>query len=251
MLVDSQVNNNQSFCTVDLLDCNDLNNFKSMFKPLNEEYILATKQNMLESGEIVSYKDTDNGIMKMSNNRKVVLKLEENGNLVLFQHQTKIWENGMGFFKDYPKRIRINEKGHLIQEIKGLFSQTVPNYRSNEWITVWSSAPINHNVTIGIPKLIGSLAGYKLIVENTGDLNLYDSIGTLIWSATKQNAKHRFGYKFPEVYLVPTNFLTPAVNGDKHNSLDMKSLIINENLFNSKLDIIQLEQKNFQKINSH
>jgi hypothetical protein len=242
MVLDSmEMNNNQSFCAIDLIDCNQLENDNYMFKNINDEYNRANGENSLEYGEIIYDKDTlskggQTGLIRWSTNGDFLLKLEESGNLVLMHHQIVVWKNDMGFFKNYIKRVRINEKGHFIQEVKGLFSASAPNYRQNEWITVWSSAPINHNVTIGVPKIKGHLSGYKLIVENVGDLNLYDSIGTLIWSATKQDAKHRFGYKFPEVYLVPTNFLTPEVKNDKHNSLD-STIIIMKDLFSQLVSI--------------
>jgi hypothetical protein len=103
-----------------------------------------------------------------------------------------------------------------------LFSKTVPDYRSEEWITVWSSVPINHNVTIGMPTTNSDDKNimYKLVVENSGELNLYDALGIIIWSPIQTKAQHKNGYKFPEVYLVPTNFITPS-DSDKHNSLNV------------------------------
>ena len=101
----------------------------------------------------------------------------------------------------------------------------MPHYRSDEWIIVWSSAPINHNVTIGTPFTIidNVKITYKLIVEDSGHLNLYDALGIPIWTATQKNP-HSHGYKFPEVYLVPTNFITPY-DFDIHNSLNRAIVI--------------------------
>ena len=89
----------------------------------------------------------------------------------------------MGIFgSDDQIRIRINEKGHLVEEVRNMFAKTVAKYRENEWVTVWSSAPINHNTTIGVPTVSKSQKiGYKLVLDDSGTLNLYDAVGALIW----------------------------------------------------------------------
>jgi len=118
--------------------------------------------------------------------------------------------------------VRINEKGHLVEEVKGklLFSGFDDSiYRENEWVQVWSSAPIHHNVTIGLFKTPDNHKSYRLVLEETGNLMLYDAVGALIW-CTDTKCNHRLGYIFPEVYLVPTNMKTPLVKDDKHNSID-------------------------------
>ena len=75
------------------------------------------------------------------------------------------------------RRVRINEKGHFIQEAQNIFF--LADYRQDEWITVWSTAPINQNVTIGIPTLNGK--SYVLVLSDSGALNLYDAVGAIIW----------------------------------------------------------------------
>jgi hypothetical protein len=82
-----------------------------------------------------------------------------------------------------------------------------------------SSVPIHQNVTIGIFKSPDNQKSYKLVLEDSGDLNLYDAIGALIWCGVDPKCKHRFGYKFPEMYLVPINIITPWVENDRHNSI--------------------------------
>ena len=101
-----------------------------------------------------------------------------------------------------------------------MFIDTYPDYRRGEWITVWSSAPINHNVTIGTPFDNGK--SYVLVLSDTGVLNMYDSVGALIW-CTDKDCQHKFGYKFPEVYLLPilskeSDFSTPFED-NSHNSI--------------------------------
>ncbi len=76
----------------------------------------------------------------------------------------------MGFFESHDVRVRINEKGHLVQEATNITQTPVGTYREDEWITVWSSAPVNHNVTIGMPNINNKV--YKLIVSDSGSLNL-------------------------------------------------------------------------------
>lgn len=126
----------------------------------------------------------------------------------------------MDMFDNYEVRMRITEKGHLIEEVKGLFSNAVPSYRNDEWITVWSTAPIHHNTTIGIPSILDRHISYKLVLEKNGHLSLYDAVGVMIW-CSGQGCNHASGYRFPEVYLVPTNFetLSDTTGKDKHNSM--------------------------------
>ena len=142
--------------------------------------------------------------------------LSKDGNLIVARSDLTIWENKMNYFNNYETRLRINEKGHFIQEAKRIFNESI-DYRSNEWTTVWSSSPVNHNVTIGISYHIGN--SYVLILSDTGVLNLFDAVGALIW-CTDIDCKHQFGYQFPEVYLIPTNFITPEVKTDKHNTIN-------------------------------
>ena len=106
----------------------------------------------------------------------------------------------------------------MIQEVRILIIEEA-DYRKEEWTLIWSSASIANNVTIGIPKYDGS--DYKLILTDKGNLNLYDAVGTLIL-CTGIECKHRFGYKFPEVYLVPTKIITEEVSTDPHNRINKK-----------------------------
>ena len=188
--------------TISLIDCNMQENAVSTFKISNMAFLNANLNNSLEYGQI----GVPNKFQLTSDNLKFSLSLSANGNLELRQHDLLIWQNEMGFFANNSHiRLRINEKGHLIEEVQGLFSKTVPNYRRDEWITVWSSAPIDHNTTIGIPFVLNKYVNYKLVLENSGELNMYDAVGALIWCIS-DDCQHRYGYMFPEVYLVPINF---------------------------------------------
>ena len=149
---------------------------------------------------------------------------KSDGNLEIRNFEKIIWQNEMNNFSFKKSRIRINEKGHLIQEAQNIFESFVGDYRKDEWITVWSSAPINHNVTIGISNM--NHKSYVLVLSDSGVLNLYDAVGAIIW-CSDIGCQHRQGYKFPEVYLVPTLFLTPEEE-NAHNSIN--KLIINSNL---------------------
>lgn len=201
-------------CTFGLIDCEDRDK-AGIFLVDSVEFKTSTLYNSIEYGSVISGQN----LLLLSQNERYSLFFDIKGNLVLKLLDTIVWENSMGFFDNITQlRLRINEKGHLVQEVKGLFSNATPSYRSDDWIIVWSSMPKNFNVTVGVPINPGVYGGYKLIAENNGDLNLYDAVGTVIWSATKQNAKHRYGYKFPENYLVPTNFIAP-IDVDAHNSI--------------------------------
>lgn len=212
---------NRAQCVFTLIDCNM--RYENVFINDRREYQSADKSNSLEYGQIV-----EKGFSIKSNNEKFNLELLNDGNLVLKQFDKIVWENGMGFFEKYKHlRLRINEKGHLIEEVQNLFKNADDNYRRNEWITVWSSAPLNHNVTIGVPGLQGKREGYKLILDDYGDLSLYDSFEVMIWTATKTN-RHFKGYKFPEIYLLPTNFETPK-DKDEHNSIESSVVLLDQN----------------------
>ena len=211
-------------CANSLIDCSERLN-PHLFQLDNDELENSNIQNSLKWGQILTA-----GNQLISKTNMYILKLNLNGALTLTQGQTKIWSNEMGIFINETKqtehinniRVRINEKGHLVEEVKGrlLFSNFNNNtYRSNEWVVVWSSAPIHHNVTIGIFKTPDNHKSYRMVLEESGNLMLYDAVGALIW-CSESKCNHRFGYQFPEVYLVPTNMITPFIENDKHNSID-------------------------------
>ena len=210
-------------CAQSLIDCQDKKK-ANIFLNYNTEFIQALR----EANSFVHfdygmefYSNTSHDLVVMtSDNSWFQLVLFADGNLAVMRHQKVMWQTEMSFFADYTTRIRINEKGHLIQESRDLFINTHAQYRQGEWIQVWSSAPINHNVTIGIPFNEGN--SYVLVLSDTGILHMYDSVGALIW-CTDVDCQHRFGYKFPEVYLVPilsnqSDFSTPYEENN-HNSI--------------------------------
>ena len=167
----------------------------------------------------------DDTVLMTSENAWYQLVIRLDGNLVIKRYEEIVWQTEMGFFSNYPTRVRINEKGHLIQECQNLYTNTYATYRQDEWLTVWSSAPINHNVTIGTPFDKGY--SYVLVLTNAGTLNMYDAVGALIW-CTDDDCQHRMGYKFPELYLLPilsnqSTFATPIEtnnNNNTHNSIE-------------------------------
>ena len=191
-------------CATSLIDCSERSN-PHIFQLDNFELENADSQNSLKWGKILT---TRHKLVSKNNDYK--FELLKNGELTLTQGRHKIWSNQMGIFIKETKqtkninniRVRINEKGHLIEEVKGhlLFSNFNNNtYRSNEWVVVWSSAPIHHNVTIGIFKTPDNHKSYRMVLEESGNLMLYDAVGALIW-CTASKCNHRFGYQFPEVY---------------------------------------------------
>ena len=217
-------------CSYSLIDCDQRDNYAHLFVPDNGEFKRANEDNSFEYGERAG-RDT---LLARSTNNKFTLRLLANGALELRQHNTLVWSNGMGFFADAARfeqvRLRINEKGHLVEEIKGELFAAVPGHlRRDEWVSVWSSAPIQHNTTIGIPvSARDAPISYKLVLENSGELAMYDAAGVRIW-CTGGSCKHRNGYKWPEVYRVPTVFETPAEPADKHNSLDTRRVSLKRN----------------------
>ena len=193
-------------CTNSIIDCSERWNPR-FFKLDNFELENAEPTNTLYWGEVLN-----NPRYFISKNGMYILEIDPNGELTVKQGEQKIWSNNMGIFNTETKstnnkkseliRVRINEKGHLIEEVKGhlLFSNFNKNkYRKNEWVVVWSSAPIHHNVTIGIFKTPDNHKSYRMVLEESGNLMLYDAVGALIW-CTASKCNHRFGYQFPEVY---------------------------------------------------
>lgn len=202
-------------CAQSLIDCEEKDK-GDLFINNNMEFIYKSDESYFSFGD--EFEKPENSTRKRiltSSDSAFKLVLFSDGNLAIMRSQVIVWQNEMNYFNGYKTRIRLNEKGHLIQEAKGIFSNALENYRNNEWITVWSSAPVNHNYTIGIAEHSGQT--YQLILSNKGVLNLYDAVGALIW-CTDSDCNHRLGYKFPEVYLVPTNFLTPPEN-TTHNRI--------------------------------
>ncbi len=210
-------------CAQSLINCEDKdkgNIFLNNKVELNLALKNVSSTTHFDYGEDFYSNKDKNVVLAISDNLNYQFVLLSDGNLVIKLNKITVWQTQMTFFSNFTTRIRINEKGHLIQESQDLFTNTYPNYRNQEWLTVWSSAPINHNVTIGIPFNNGR--SYILILSDTGVLNMYDSVGALIW-CTDKDCAHRFGYKFPEVYLVPilsnsSNFSTPF-EPNNHNSI--------------------------------
>lgn len=210
-------------CTQSLINCEEKNN-GNIFLINDMELVHAlrnTKSNAnIEYGMKFESELNQDLILMVSENLHYRLVLLSDGNLVIKRYQEIMWQTEMNFFTNFTTRIRINEKGHLIQETKDLYTNTYPDYRSQEWITVWSSAPINHNVTIGVPFDNGK--SYILLLSKSGILNLYDAVGALIW-CTDIDCKHRFGYKFPEVYLLPIlsneSYFSTPYEDNRHNSI--------------------------------
>ncbi len=188
-------------CAQSLINCEDKdkgNIFLNNKVELNLALKNVSSTTHFDYGKDFYSNKDKNVVLAISDNLNYQFVLLSDGNLVIKLNKITVWQTQMTFFSNFTTRIRINEKGHLIQESQDLFTNTYPNYRNQEWLTVWSSAPINHNVTIGIPFNNGR--SYILILSDTGVLNMYDSVEALIW-CTDKDCAHRFGYKFPEVYL--------------------------------------------------
>ncbi len=177
MLID---NSTKVECVQSLINCMDKNQMNT-FIDTNMEFVHTTNSiywsTRLEYGRSMEAKeDGDDLIMLKSFNSFYKLVQTSDGNLMIKNFEKIVWQNEMNNYFN-KSRVRINEKGHLIQEAQNIFA--VGDYRKDEWITVWSSAPINHNVTIGIPSMNGK--SYVLVLSDSGILNLYDAVGAIIW----------------------------------------------------------------------
>ena len=214
-------------CALGLLSCSEKDS-TTYFLSTNDEFNKADQngeEEVLKYGQIKTDKDGD---ILVSKSKTYRLVLQEDGNLVIMQHSEIHWQNNMNYFKpNQEKRIRINRKGHLVEEVKGSSLFAKNDYRQNDWIPVWSSAPINHNVTIGISHYSGN--SYALVMSNKGFLNMYDAVGALIWCTQDSACKHNKGYKFPEIYLMPLKIKTKEDSKDKHNKIDNKIKFLDRN----------------------
>lgn len=164
-------------CAQTLINCEDKNKINTFIntdmdfqRTTNSEFDFTR----LEYNRFVESKPEDDFIILESSNSLYQLILSSDGNLILKNLDRIIWQNEMNYFN--KSRIRITEKGHLIQEAKNFFSV---DFRRDEWTTVWSTQPVNHNVTVDIPYLNGKT--YVLVLSDTGVLNLYDAAGAIIW----------------------------------------------------------------------
>ncbi len=178
MLVD---NSTRIECVQSLIDCMAKNEINT-FMHTNMEFVHTTNpdywHSRLDYGRNAESLETkEDLIILKSANSYYQLVLNTDGNLKIKNFEKIIWQNEMNNYLFNKSRVRINEKGHLIQEAQNIFS--VDDYRRDEWISVWSSAPINHNVTIGIPNMNGK--SYVLVLNDFGFLNLYDAVGAIIW----------------------------------------------------------------------
>lgn len=229
MFVDRDANNNFG-CVLSAINCKDRNN-PYQFVPDDDEYNNANVYSSIPYG-----KTLQKGGRIRSPDEQYILMHETNGNLILKQYEQEIWSSGITKFDNYQTRVRINELGHLVTEVlfinnsgdvddeqcMGLswFSNSDKNYkcRDNDWIVVWSTASINHNVQIGIPSAPNSRTNYKLVLSDSGELKLFDSCAAMIW-CNSEDCQHNMGYKYPRMYLLPTNFETERIPNDFHNSL--------------------------------
>lgn len=186
-----------------------------------------TDTNSIVSGQMLT-RDTKGVFQIASTSNEYILTLTSEGDLVLDKFGTRIWSAGLNKYltpANFP-RARINEKGHLIVEAKNFFAKGI-NYRKDEYLTVWSTAPIHQNFTIGVPRnLMDYTDQYKLVLHDSGQLAMYDAVGVQIWCALSNQAgscKHGNGYIFPEDYLVPTAFVsnnTAISPFDPHAQMD-------------------------------
>lgn len=180
-----------------------------------------------------------------SNGGRYELKLNANGNLELTDGSTLVWQSNSGYVPVLPSgstdvRMRINNKGHLIIEATNFFAKSL-NYRTGQYITIWSTMPMHQNVTVGTSKTLGDTTEqYMLNLNDKGQLTIFDAYAVPIWYAMDDGYgpyKHMYGYPFPENYMVPTAIsFTNTIQDetDLHNIPDQTIVLTNNKL--SSLD---------------
>ncbi|KAI8893530.1 hypothetical protein BC833DRAFT_285268 [Globomyces pollinis-pini] len=129
--------------------------------------------------------------------------------VIRFNSPKPVWETGIKGLGE--SRFYISDDGHLIQEGKGVYSNS-----PDEWTKVWSNQPLNLNFPVGVRKE----RGYTLFLNDIGELELYDGALIRIWSSTK--SKNKLGYKYPTSNIYPSVYPTePNAAGqvDPHNSI--------------------------------
>jgi hypothetical protein len=113
------------------------------------------------------------------------------------------------------------------------FNQTSSTQNSGgqteTYTIIWSNVPKHMRYQIGTLR-----TGYNLILEETVtigtpsvDLVLYDGGGSIIWCALSCNSPVSAGFRFPDNFLIPTDFQTylneqdtGCIDQTPHNTLD-------------------------------
>lgn len=217
-------------CDVGLVACEDVINNSIPMVPVDDTVSTITHANAIKVGEVL-----DAGRHLTSENEEYTARVASNGNFIVYKSDTiKVWETGGNpFFGDnYPSRVRINERGHLVTETKNMWSKVEPSYRPDEWIQSWSTQAFGNNYTVGTPRRYDSTSDeYVLVLDNNGRLVMYDAAYVKIWCSYEDVGKpcvNSKGFKYQENYLLPLDMPTGLADQgakDPHNSI----------LFNTKV----------------
>jgi hypothetical protein len=136
-------------------------------------------------------------------------------------------------------RVIINEMGHILIQADKMFTnapfspynQTVSDSATGiktttTYTTIWSNVPKHMKYQVGTRR-----TGYVLLLKefmgsNGGgvpdiDLVLYDGGGSIVWCARNVACVHPRpqGYRFPELYYLPTDFVTDTLTRTPDDAL--------------------------------
>lgn len=224
----------KTYTTFDVINISDA---KYTFKVINKNLEEAININTpTPSDEIVDKNLMTVGFYLESNSSKNQLTigndlyrlvLRSDGNLVITTGDDIIWESGTSFIGKMATKSRfyIQKNGHLVIEAMNFL---VDGYRKNEWIKVWDSLPNNLDFTVGVSprdnyRLILAPPTEDLSPSYRARLELYDEMGSLIWSSEKNLCKHYKGYIMPIKYGIPTKELTPVKNSSEPDKYCFKN----------------------------
>ncbi|KAJ3145489.1 hypothetical protein HDU86_000902 [Geranomyces michiganensis] len=208
-------------CTTSIVDCEEIN--LPRFSTVDTTFLSANDRNSLVSGAIM-LKDqylqntyvTGDDTLGLGDFK---LYLDKTGNLILYQKTTNIWETGIDYLENYEFRLRTTDAGHIVQEAKGLTSDS--GFGSEDWVITWASSPeAFEKTTIGVPGIPNE---YKIILNEKG-FCLWDSQAVKIWCGGAQLTPNRFGFKHPQDYYLPTNMITAKNErrqSDLHNDFEV------------------------------
>jgi cellulase/cellobiase CelA1 len=152
-------------------------------------------------------------------------------------------------------RLRITDFGHILLEAEDMFkNQPWTPFNATffddqlgdvfeSYTTIWSNVPKHMRYQIGTAK-----TGYNLILEEQDkdsigtpnvDLVLYDGGGSVVWCALHCKSPNALGFRFPDNFLIPTDFRTDVffptyADGTPHNTLDPKIEYKSTNTFLSE-----------------
>ncbi len=246
----SEVNQLTNFKENYILAVLDRTNAENTFE-IEENLHSNAGKNSISSKKVIIVKHSAKGYNSIIQSEKYELIISNKGNMIIHLKDdtdiNPIWQTDTNIQRTTdsdeftsPIRLFINEMGHLVLQAEDMFTkqESAPYIgkiknpltgveETNTYTTIWSTVPKHLRYQVGNPNggYILVLHDIKTTISTDVDLVLYDGGGSKIWCARGIMCKspNANGYRFPMLYLVPTDFATPRSEldiGDPHNSIN-------------------------------